>query len=189
MKIKRFLTLSCMAILALFTVANAQDDVKISRWVIGSGGMVKSVNSDNIEMSGIVGQSAIEKVSSEDSESLVVYQGFWVPEPETPGDVEDMDLAVNALNLSNYPNPFSTQTTIKYELETASNVTLRIYDIMGNVIKVLYSGEQPDGVHEVLWNASNVKGLEIGSGSYIFEIEVKANSKHYKARSMMVKVN
>ncbi len=67
--------------------------------------------------------------------------------------------------LQNYPNPFNPTTQISYTLGKASNVTLKVYDILGREIATLVSGKNQPGEHSVNWNAVNVS-----SGVYFYRI-------------------
>ena len=69
----------------------------------------------------------------------------------------------------NYPNPFNPSTTIKYALPFASNVKLTVYNITGEVVKVLVNGTQESGSHEVMFNTSN--GVQLSSGIYFYSLQ------------------
>ena len=66
----------------------------------------------------------------------------------------------------NYPNPFNAQTAINYDLPSASDVKIDIYDILGCKVETLMQGEQQAGYHQVMWNAS-----DYSSGVYFYRIE------------------
>lgn len=76
-------------------------------------------------------------------------------------------LLTQSAKLTNYPNPFTTQTTIRYELESAGNVRLAVYNMTGQQIAVITEGQQPAGTHEVTWEAGNY-----ASGIYFYRLEV-----------------
>ena len=59
----------------------------------------------------------------------------------------------------NYPNPFKPSTTIQYGLPSRSTVRLIIYNILGQVVKVLINAEQKSGYQSVVWNANVASGL------------------------------
>ncbi len=67
----------------------------------------------------------------------------------------------------NYPNPFNPETTISYSLPKAGSVTLKVYDILGRLVRTLTSGEQPAGNHEAVWNGRNISGIPVAGGIYI----------------------
>jgi hypothetical protein len=66
----------------------------------------------------------------------------------------------------NYPNPFNPVTMIKYQLPRTSNVTLSIYNTLGQKIQTLFTGSQAAGSYQVQWDASG-----ISSGIYYYRIE------------------
>lgn len=67
----------------------------------------------------------------------------------------------------NYPNPFNPSTTIGYELPEKSYVTIKIYDVLGKEVKSLVEGIESAGVHEVLFDAS-----DLSSGIYLYKMKV-----------------
>jgi parallel beta-helix repeat protein len=80
------------------------------------------------------------------------------------GDITGLIPKEYALS-QNYPNPFNPTTTINYQLPEKSHVTLRIYDILGNLVKTLVNGEQAPGYYNVTWNAGG-----FASGVYIYRL-------------------
>ncbi|MFN0156705.1 MAG: T9SS type A sorting domain-containing protein [Bacteroidota bacterium] len=60
----------------------------------------------------------------------------------------------------NYPNPFNPSTTISFSLSHSEEVTVKVYDIIGNEIATLAGGAYAAGDHAVEWNASgNSSGI------------------------------
>jgi len=146
--------------------------VKLERSVIGAGGMVAATNSSNMQMSGIVGQFAIEKIAGTyNGRDLAIWQGFWVPSGITT-DIETPNETVDDHQLLNYPNPVSYFTNIKYNLPGTAKVTLKIYDVAGHLIKVLVDEIQDAGMQEVSWNVKDQNGEDVASGSYLYELSV-----------------
>jgi hypothetical protein len=66
----------------------------------------------------------------------------------------------------NYPNPFNPVTKIKFDIPQSSPVSIRLYDIIGNEIGVIYSGELSAGYYEADFNGSNY-----ASGVYFYRID------------------
>jgi flagellar hook assembly protein FlgD len=71
----------------------------------------------------------------------------------------------------NYPNPFNPTTTINYQLPENNHVTIKIYDILGNLVTTLIDQQMEAGYQSVNWNASHsasgVYFYELRSGSFI----------------------
>ncbi|MCH9030344.1 MAG: T9SS type A sorting domain-containing protein [Bacteroidetes bacterium] len=80
-------------------------------------------------------------------------------------EVEILAPDVYALE-QNYPNPFNPSTKIKFSLAADSKVTLTVFDILGQEVANLISGNLPAGSHEIIFNASN-----INSGVYFYRID------------------
>jgi photosystem II stability/assembly factor-like uncharacterized protein len=78
----------------------------------------------------------------------------------------------------NYPNPFNPTTTLKYELPFDSRVSLKVFNLMGQLVSRLVDDEQQAGFRSVTWNASNY-----ASGVYIYRFE--ATSTADPGRSFM----
>lgn len=67
----------------------------------------------------------------------------------------------------NYPNPFNPTTQIRFGLERAGVVRIRIYDAAGGLVQVLANGYYEEGMHTLIWNAQ-----EMPSGRYICNLDV-----------------
>lgn len=67
----------------------------------------------------------------------------------------------------NFPNPFNPTTKIRFEMPSDGHVTLTIYNIMGEEITNLLDEEKPAGIHDVLFDASN-----LSSGMYFYRINI-----------------
>jgi hypothetical protein len=65
----------------------------------------------------------------------------------------------------NYPNPFNPSTTIEYYLPEQADVSVTIYDALGNELEVLFSGNKSAGTHSINWSASNY-----ASGIYFYRL-------------------
>lgn len=70
----------------------------------------------------------------------------------------------------NYPNPLNPSTTISYQLPVDSEVELTIYNLLGQRIRT-FNSKQLAGFHQVQWNGSDEKGMEIASGVYIYQLK------------------
>lgn len=84
------------------------------------------------------------------------------------------------LSLCSYPNPFSTGMTVFYSIGELSGksehaVKVAIYDILGNEIKTLVSGNQAPGKYQVYWNGLNNKGLQCVNSVYFCNIAAENN--------------
>jgi len=71
----------------------------------------------------------------------------------------------------NYPNPFNPTTTIRYAVPFTSNVTITIYNILGEQVERLIGEIKSPGIYETKWNASM-----LSSGVYIYVIRAESES-------------
>jgi hypothetical protein len=71
----------------------------------------------------------------------------------------------------NYPNPFNPTTSIKFTLPKASDVTLKVYDLLGREVRTLVNGTTEAGYYETVWNGHNNLGAQVATGVYIYRIE------------------
>jgi photosystem II stability/assembly factor-like uncharacterized protein len=69
-----------------------------------------------------------------------------------------------------YPNPTSGRTAIEYDLPFESLVTIAIYDLKGNYIKMLYTGYQPLGHYNSAWDGKDNSGKDVPPGTYVVDI-------------------
>ncbi len=67
----------------------------------------------------------------------------------------------------NYPNPFNPATSIKFSIPKDEYVTIRVYDIIGQEIATLFSGNAKTGIHTLNWDGKDQNGNKVSSGSYI----------------------
>ncbi len=70
----------------------------------------------------------------------------------------------------NYPNPFNPSTTIQFQVPQASDVTVVIYDMLGQAVKSLFDGQVQAGKYTVEWDGTNYAGSKLSSGSYIYRM-------------------
>jgi fibronectin type 3 domain-containing protein len=79
----------------------------------------------------------------------------------------------------NYPNPFNPVTTIKFGLPKKTEVTLTIYNILGQQIKK-FEENYKAGYHEIQWNGLNHYNKQVASGVYIYKFEADKFTKTKK---------
>ena len=71
----------------------------------------------------------------------------------------------------NFPNPFNPDTTIKYDLSESADVTLQIYNVLGQVVRTLVASEaQNAGRYQIRWNGMDDRGVSVSSGIYFYRI-------------------
>jgi M6 family metalloprotease-like protein len=92
---------------------------------------------------------------------------------EDDADIGDQLPKEFALN-QNYPNPFNPRTLISYDLNRRmDNVTLRIYNLLGQEVSTLVDKPQEAGVYRVEWDGTDDFGRQMASGVYFYRLEAE----------------
>ena len=86
----------------------------------------------------------------------------------------------NQINFSNYPNPFNPTTTISFSIPNKSKVDLTVYNIKGQKVKTLANNEFEYGDHSIVWGGDNESGEFVGSGIYLYKLNVNGKIKAVK---------
>lgn len=68
----------------------------------------------------------------------------------------------------NYPNPFNPSTSISFTLPASGNVTLQVYNVLGQVVATLLDGSLEAGMHSVTWTP-----VGLASGTYVYRLQAK----------------
>jgi len=72
----------------------------------------------------------------------------------------------------NYPNPFNPTTTFDFTLPLDKQVSVRIYDVSGRLVKTLVNNElRSTGTHSVTWDGRDASGASVASGTYFYTLE------------------
>lgn len=71
---------------------------------------------------------------------------------------------------NNYPNPFNLSTTIAFELRQQGEVELKVFDLLGNAVRVLHIGTVEAGVHQFTWDGADTRGNVVPSGIYFVRL-------------------
>jgi flagellar hook assembly protein FlgD len=76
---------------------------------------------------------------------------------------------VNSLD-QNYPNPFNPQTTIAFSVRDRGVVSLKVYNVAGELVRTLASEEFTAGAHTKVWDGRNDAGQPVSSGVYFYKL-------------------
>ncbi|HEX2868158.1 MAG TPA: C25 family cysteine peptidase [Ignavibacteriales bacterium] len=77
--------------------------------------------------------------------------------------------------LGNYPNPFNPETVIRYALPEESKVELKIYNLMGELVRTFTFSSQSSGYRNITWNGQDEGGNKVSSGIYIYRLDATSN--------------
>ena len=92
---------------------------------------------------------------------------FYIPINGSDGSEITIGSANDYKLYQNYPNPFNPTTKISYRINYEGQVTLQVYNLVGQVIKVLVSEVQTPGRYEVEFD-----GSEMTSGVYLYKLQI-----------------
>lgn len=70
----------------------------------------------------------------------------------------------------NYPNPFNPSTKISFAIPQSSNVTLKVFDLLGSEVKTLVSEVKAAGTYTISWNGDNKFNQKVSSGIYFYTL-------------------
>ncbi|MBN2424243.1 MAG: S8 family peptidase [Calditrichaceae bacterium] len=84
----------------------------------------------------------------------------------------------------NYPNPFNPSTLIEFETAQISDVTITIFNNLGQKVKTLVNGKYNPGIHKAVWNGTDNHNKAVASGVYFYEI--KTSLGHKAVKKMML---
>jgi len=80
----------------------------------------------------------------------------------------------------NFPNPFNPSTTIMFDMREKGHVSLKIYNVAGQLVRTLVNGVKDAGHHKITWDGRNNDGVSIASGVYFYKMETKRFSQTRK---------
>jgi hypothetical protein len=99
------------------------------------------------------------------------------PEPEIGTEAKILS---EEISISNYPNPFNPETTIRFSLPQCGNVKLLIYDILGREVFSIAEGYYESGKHEVKFD-----GRSFSTGIYFYMLET--GGKRFTNKMILMK--
>ncbi len=98
--------------------------------------------------------------------------------------VRPVDAVPDAFTLDqNYPNPFNPTTQISFTLKGNEQVSLVIYNMLGQQIRTLVNQEMPAGGYVATWDGRDDHGFQMASGAYVYRLQSKSFSM---TRTMML---
>ena len=110
---------------------------------------------------------------------ITPYTSFYV-DPTNPTSVDTKDKNQKVPDTfvldQNYPNPFNPTTVIGFNLpsnRTSYHVILRIYNSLGQMVRVLMNAERAPGSYKITWDGKDSKGIVMPSGIYFYSIQTE----------------
>ncbi|MDZ7265520.1 MAG: T9SS type A sorting domain-containing protein [candidate division KSB1 bacterium] len=72
----------------------------------------------------------------------------------------------------NYPNPFNGVTAIRFQIPSASVVTVKILNAKGQEVTTVFNQSLEAGEHQIYWDGSDQQGIAVSSGVYFYQVEM-----------------
>ena len=91
-----------------------------------------------------------------------------------------------ALN-QNHPNPFNPTTSIGFFLPTATNISLKVFNIKGELVKTVCKGRFDSGSHSVVWNGKDNNMKQVASGIYFYRLQTSDNKVNLTQKMILIK--
>jgi len=114
------------------------------------------------------------------AELAETYIGFSQP----PVGLENIVTRAESFRLfANYPNPFNPSTTIQYELPSATQIKLTVFDPLGREVRTLVDSHKNAGENHVVWDGRDASGNDVASGIYIYQLITESTTV---ARKMLL---
>jgi hypothetical protein len=87
----------------------------------------------------------------------------------------------------NYPNPFNPETSIEFNLPINSNVTITVYNLLGQIVRTLVDNDFSSGYHSAIWNGIDETGKGVSSGIYFYKMKANGmNGQEYSNIKKMI---
>lgn len=122
----------------------------------------------------------IESTANDSAFALVVEKSFGFFNGELSSVTNEEVTPENFVLYNNYPNPFNPETTLQVELNKNSDITVEIYNLLGEKVSTLFKGELAPGVHKFHFNAA-------GFSSGIYLANFRINDKLYVQKLTLLK--
>ncbi len=141
---------------------------------------------ETFDLSAYEGETAIVRFRFV-SDGYVSEEGWYVDDVNVtststgvndPGEIVPREFAL----LQNAPNPFNPVTTIAFALPEQADVSVKVYNMAGRVVRTLVDGSEGPGTHSVVWDGRDEAGRSVASGVYFYRM----SAGDFSERRMMV---
>ena len=95
---------------------------------------------------------------------------FYYDQTAPPTAVRGGALPAPLSLAQNIPNPFNPLTTIRYAVAHEGPISIVVYSLTGQRVRVLVDGSMPVGYHDVVWDGADALGREVSSGVYLYRL-------------------
>ena len=156
------------------------------------GGSTWSPIQLNISKSQLNYQWIVPNILTEEAQVKIVQDnvGDDYEEISSSFTIQEQSLDVHGSNsisnipylLQNFPNPFNPTTNIQFTIPYESEVTLSVFDLLGNKVATILQDRIDSGVHQVTWDGRNQFGESLSGGIYLYSIQA---GKYHQTKRMI----
>jgi hypothetical protein len=121
---------------------------------------------------------------------MVVYgaqlfpEDLWALEWGPPVGVEPPPPGRSTMSLQARPNPAAADVTVEFALPQPGTISLRVYDVRGRLVRVLFEGEAPAGERHLLWDRRTGRGEPAAPG--VYHLRLRSAGKDLTSRFVLV---
>ncbi|KAA3637035.1 MAG: T9SS C-terminal target domain-containing protein [Calditrichaeota bacterium] len=101
------------------------------------------------------------------------FSPFTVGIGTSPVSVEELispEIPESFTLSQNYPNPFNPETAIEYSIPARANVSIEVFNVLGQKVKTLVDKNHAAGVYRIVWDGMNKSGKKVSSGVYLYKL-------------------
>ena len=143
-----------------FQISSQTESISVTKTLKENGGQWNYLTSISLKNSGNISIKINDNASGN-----VVPDAFRIIRSGNITSVEPTEIPNDFIIYQNYPNPFNPATTIKFRINSRQNVSIKVYDILGNEIATLVNEVKEIGSYEVNFNGEN-----LASGVYFYRV-------------------
>ncbi|MEI8007772.1 MAG: T9SS type A sorting domain-containing protein, partial [Bacteroidota bacterium] len=110
---------------------------------------------------------------------------YYKPEDLTSIKESKPYVQTNDILGQNYPNPFSYNTSMDFEITESKRINMTVFDFSGNYIKTLVDADYSKGKYTTTWNGTNEGGKQVAGGIYFYVL--KADNRQLSKKMILVK--
>ncbi len=123
----------------------------------------------------------------QDDEEIILAQSVGYPEGYIPSEIAGKTYSEKYYLSQNYPNPFSLNTQINYQLPENTHVTINIYSLKGEKIKTIVDEHQKSGIYHYHWDGLNDNDERMVPGVYFYRVDINnGNNQFTQTRKMLM---
>ncbi len=132
----------------------------------------------------------VQDLAQYNTPEVQTFLNYYNQADKTPVTLDSLQLTIGSTGINSperqvaesplliraYPNPFNPEVNLDLTLSRAGKVTIRVYNLLGERVRDIFSGSLGVGRHRFTWNATAAQGRRVSSGTYLVEVTFRDNS-------------